>query len=92
VNRKDLIARLASEHSLTTACATRFVDHVFEIIEDALVRGEDVRLYGFGNFSVQTKAARVARNMRTGEPVHVPPKRVAKFTTGETLFSKLQAS
>lgn len=92
MNRNDIVNRLATEHSLTTACAGRFVDHIFEMIEDALVKGEAVRIYGFGTFRPKVRAARVARNPKTMEPVHVPPRRIVKFEVGDTFEGKLQAS
>lgn len=92
MNRNDIVARLATEHSLTTACAGRFVDHIFDMIEDALIRDEVVRVYGFGVFRPKVRSPRTGRNPNTGEPIVIPAKRVVTFEVGDTFDGKLLAT
>lgn len=92
MNRQDLVNRLATQFSLPTAASARYVDFLLDQMEDSLLRGEPVRLYGFGTLTPQVRAARVARNPRTGETVNTPAKRVVKFKAGETLSDKLKAA
>jgi len=58
-------------------------------MNDALTRGHRIEIRGFGSFKVVHRASRVGRNPRTGESVHVPPKRAPLFKTGKSLRSAL---
>ena len=67
MNKNDLIAAVADSSGLTKADAGRAVDAVFSSIEGALKGGGEVRIVGFGTFSVAHRAATTGRNPRTGE-------------------------
>lgn len=54
-------------------------------IAEALAAGEKVNLVGFGTFEVRERAARIARNPQTGEPVEVPATKVPAFKAGKGL-------
>jgi integration host factor subunit beta len=61
------------------------VDVFFKSIMDALGRGEKVEIRGFGNFRLKERAARKARNPKTGDQVEVAAKRVLHFKMGKDL-------
>ena len=61
------------------------VDAFFAEIEDALERGETVKLSGFGNFELRDKPQRPGRNPKTGEEVPIPPRRVVTFHASQKL-------
>ena len=63
----------------------KFVDQVFEIMKEALERGEKVRISGFGNFTVREKRARRGRNPKTGERMEISARRVVSFKPSGTL-------
>lgn len=65
--------------------AVALVDGIFEDIQSAVCSGEAVKIPGFGQFKVRDRAARIARNPATGEPVKVPAKRVFKFLPAKAL-------
>lgn len=65
--------------------AVALIDGVFEDIQAAVCSGEAVKIPGFGQFKVRDRAARIARNPATGEPVKVPAKRVFKFLPAKAL-------
>lgn len=67
------------------------VDAFFEIISDSLIKGQDVKLSGFGNFQIRTKAPRPGRNPRTGEPVAIKARRVVTFHVSPKLKESVQA-
>lgn len=67
------------------------VNAIFDEIADALAQGNRVELRGFGAFSVKNRPARVGRNPRTGEAVHVEEKWVPFFKTGKELRERLNA-
>ncbi|MBQ0133257.1 MAG: integration host factor subunit alpha, partial [Comamonas sp.] len=55
--------------------AKDMVDAYFDLISQSLVNGEDVKLSGFGNFQIRTKAPRPGRNPRTGELIPIEARR-----------------
>ncbi|WP_297619886.1 integration host factor subunit alpha [uncultured Roseicyclus sp.] len=59
--------------------SAQLVERVLELMSDALVNGEQVKISSFGTFSVRAKTARVGRNPKTGEEVPISPRRVLTF-------------
>jgi len=70
---------------MSKADAARAVDAVFEAIENSLKQGTDVRLVGFGTFSVTRRSASEGRNPRTGEKIQIPAQNQVKFKVGKGL-------
>jgi integration host factor subunit alpha len=64
----------------------------FDAIADALRDGDEVRIHGFGNFTIQHRAARMGRNPRTGETVPVAARNVIRFAPSATLSASLKGS
>lgn len=89
MNKNDLIAAVASDAGLSKADASRAVDCVFDSITSALKSGTEVRLVGFGTFSVSQRKASVGRNPRTGEQINIPASKQPKFKAGKGLKDAL---
>jgi len=70
---------------LTRYSAQSAVDAVFSVITGELKNGGDVRLVGFGNFSVSRREASTGRNPQTGDAVQIPARNVPKFSAGKGL-------
>ncbi len=87
MNKNDLVAAVADAASLSKADAAKAVDGVFESITSSLRGGSEVRLVGFGTFSVANRKASEGRNPRTGERIHIPASRQPKFKAGKALKS-----
>ena len=85
MNKNDLIASVADSSGLTKADAGRAVDAVFASIEGALKGGDEVRIVGFGTFSVANRAATTGRNPRTGETIQIAASKQPKFKAGAPL-------
>ncbi len=85
MNKNDLVAAVAEKADLSKADAGKAVDSVFEAIEGALKSGDEVRLVGFGTFSVAARAASQGRNPRTGETIQIPASKQPKFKAGKGL-------
>ena len=85
MNKNDLVAAVADAAGLTKADAGRAVDGVFESITSALKSGGDVRIVGFGTFSVAQRAATTGRNPRTGETIQIKASKQPKFKAGAPL-------
>ena len=82
--KSELIMRLAERNPhLYQRDIERIVSTIFEEVSIALARGDRVELRGFGAFSVKRRAARVARNPRTGASVSVEEKFVPYYKTGK---------
>jgi DNA-binding protein HU-beta len=85
VNKNDLVAEVAASAGLSKADAAKAVDGVFDSITSALSGGREVRLVGFGTFSVAQRKATQGRNPRTGERIQIPASRQPKFKAGKSL-------
>ncbi len=85
MNKNDLVATVATSTGLSKSDAAKAVDGVFGAITDALKKGEEVRLVGFGTFSVAKRAATEGRNPRTGEKISIPASVQPKFKAGKGL-------
>jgi DNA-binding protein HU-beta len=85
VTKSELVDQVADRAALTKQDANRAVDAVLATVEDALRRGSDVTLSGFGKFHVGERRAREGVNPRTGERIQIAPSRVPRFTAGSGL-------
>ena len=85
MNKNDLVATVASSTGISKADAAKAVDGVFNAISSALKKGEEVRLVGFGTFSVAKRAATTGRNPRTGDTIKIPASKQPKFKAGKGL-------
>jgi integration host factor subunit beta len=90
MTKSELITRLAERNPhLYQRDVERIVSTIFEEITAALAEGKRVELRGFGAFSVKHRDARVGRNPRTGEAVHVSEKAIPFFKTGKQLRDRI---
>ncbi len=87
MNKNDLVAAVASSTGLSKSDAAKAVDGVVDSITSALGDGGEVRLVGFGTFSVSHRKATTGRNPRTGEAIQIAATNVPKFKSGKSLKS-----
>lgn len=88
--RSELIQKIADDNPhLYQRDVERIVNTIFDEITGAMSDGDRVELRGFGAFSVKKRDARIGRNPRTGETVHVEEKHVPFFKTGKLLRDRL---
>ncbi len=85
MNKNDLVSAVSNSAGMSMADANRAVDSVFDNITSSLRGGNEVRLIGFGTFSVANRKATTGRNPRTGETIQIPARRQAKFKAGKAL-------
>ncbi|WP_336056199.1 DNA-binding protein HupB [Nitratireductor sp. CH_MIT9313-5] len=85
MNKNELVSAVAEEANLSKGDAQSAVDAVFQVITNELKKGGDVRLVGFGNFSVSRREASKGRNPQTGAEVDIPARNVPKFSAGKGL-------
>ena len=91
VTKSDLIERLSETLKLPKGKAEAVVNVMFDSMSSALERGERIEIRGFGSFEVRSYKAYEGRNPRTGEPVHVKPKRLPFFKVGKELRERVNA-
>ena len=89
MNKNDLVDAVANSTGLSKSDGTVAVDTMLASIADALKGGDEVRLTGFGTFSVSQRKASEGRNPRTGEPIKIPASKLPKFKAGKTLKQAL---
>lgn len=89
LTKADLSRHLMDRLNVSRKDADQLVNAFLDALVTALRRGEGVELRGFGSFRLRDRRARVGRNPRSGQSIHVPPKRVVYFKLGKELRSKL---
>ena len=89
MNKQELIANVADSSGLSKADAGSAVEAVLDAVVGAMKSGDDVRLVGFGTFSVTARAASEGRNPRTGEKIKIPASKQPKFKAGKGIKDAL---
>jgi len=90
VTKKDIVRTISEEVGLTQQQTKEIVQKTFDAIIESLVRERRIELRNFGVFEVKPRAARKARNPRTGEQVDVPRKHVVTFKPGKYMEAKVR--
>ncbi len=85
MTKADIVEQIAAKTGLTKTDTGLVVEGVLEALKEALITGETVEIRGFGTFKIKQRAARRARNPRTGEPVDIPEKFVPTFKPSREL-------
>lgn len=89
MNKVELVAAIAAEAGLTKVDAQKALEASVKAISEALVKGENVQLIGFGTFAVVERAERNGVNPSTGKAIKIAAKKVVKFKAGKALAEKL---
>ncbi len=85
MNKQGLVDVVHGKLGGTRTSAEEVVDAMLDAIVHTMKKGEEVSIAGLGIFSVKARAARTARNPKTGESVHVPAMNVPKFRAAKAL-------
>ncbi len=85
MNKSELIDSIAASSDISKAAAGRALDAALDSITDALKKGDQVVLVGFGTFQVKDRAARTGRNPQTGETIQIKAAKVPGFKAGKAL-------
>ena len=89
MNKNDLVTAVATSTGISKPDGAHAVDAMLDSITGALKDGDEVRLPGFGTFSVRQRKASEGRNPRTGEPIQIPASKLPKFKAGKILKEAL---
>jgi integration host factor subunit alpha len=91
LTKAEMAERLFENVGLNKREAKEFVDAFFEVMREALQRGEQIKLSGFGNFDLRSKNRRPGRNPKTGEEIPISARRVVTFRPGQKLKVRVEA-
>ncbi|KQN07129.1 integration host factor [Sphingobium sp. Leaf26] len=89
MNSSELVDAVASATGTTKAEAKKIIDATFGAIGDAVGKGEEVAVNGFGKFKLKLNAAREGKNPRTGEPLSIPASKGLGFSAAKAVKDKL---
>jgi integration host factor subunit beta len=92
MTKSELIEAVSERTKLPKGKAELIVNCIFDSMVEALKRGEGIEIRGFGSFTVREYKAYEGRNPRTGQPVHVQPKRLPFFKVGKELRERVNES
>ena len=91
MNKAQLIEQLSQKTRMPKSQSEEVLNATLEIITQAVSRGDEVKLVGFGTFDRSRRKARTGRNPKTGKIVKVPPKKVPFFKVGKELKEMVDA-
>jgi integration host factor subunit alpha len=89
LTRADLADALQREVGLSRADSAKLVEEILEHMCEALARGENVKISGFGTFVLRDKGQRVGRNPKTGIEVPIAPRRVLTFRASQRMRDRI---
>ena len=89
MNKYELISALSVRADFSRKDVDKFVNAFIQQIEDSLAGNERVQLVGFGTFNIKSRAARIARNLRSGKEIKIPVSKAPVFTAGKGLREKV---
>jgi DNA-binding protein HU-beta len=81
----DIINKISEQTGISKVKAIMAVEAMFNVIKEAMKRGERIELRGFGVFQVKPRKRGIGRNPRTGDEVQIPPGKTIKFKPGKNL-------
>ena len=85
MNKRDLIDTVSASAEITKKEAELVVNATLDAIVEGIVKEGKVVLPGFGSFETRTRTERTARNIKTGEKIKVPAKKVPAFKPGKAM-------
>ncbi|MBA3582102.1 MAG: integration host factor subunit alpha [Gammaproteobacteria bacterium] len=91
LTKAEMAEMLFDELGLNKREAKELVELFFIEVRDALAKGDEVKLSGFGNFTLRTKNQRPGRNPKTGEEIPISARRVVTFRPGQKLKARVEA-
>ena len=91
MNKTEFVGEVAEKLGVTKKEAAPKVEAVFNVIVEALTKGESIKIPGVGTFEVRERAARKGRNIQTGEEIEIPASKVVKFKPAKALKDAVKA-
>ena len=92
MNKSDLIERISEKSRITKKQAEMVVNIIFDSMTKALQIGDRIEIRGFGSFVARTYESYTGRNPRTGQSIHVAPKKLPFFKPGKELKKRVDGT
>ena len=89
MTKVDIVSSVYEKVGFSKKEAMRVVETIFDILKEALERGEKVKISGFGNFMVRNKRARRGRNPQTGDDIEISSRKILTFKPSQVLKNEL---
>lgn len=89
MTKTDIVEKVWEGRGISKSEAAEAVDAVFELMKGTLESGDDLKISGFGNFTVRKKSARRGRNPQTGESITIANRNIVKFKLSTTLKQEI---
>ena len=89
MTKADIVSSVYEKVGFSKKEAVRVVETIFDIVKEALERGEKVKISGFGNFVVRNKRARRGRNPQTGGDIEISSRKILTFKPSQVLKNEL---
>ena len=88
--KSELVQKLCNTHpNMLRKDVEKIVDIIFSEISEALCRGENIEIRGFGSYKTRTRKARIGRNPKNSEVVQIPEKKAIKWKMSKILYKRL---
>ncbi len=91
VGKGELAHQIAARSGLSLKDAEKTLDAFTQVVQENLAQGREVRLIGFGSWSLRAIAARTVKSIRTGKEVSLPAHKRVGFSVGTTLSQAAEA-
>ena len=88
--KSELLQKLCNMHpNVLRKDMEKILDIIFFEIVDALCRGKNIEIRGFGSYKITNRKARMGRNPKNSETIQIPAKKVIKWKMSKTLFGRI---
>ena len=92
MNKAELVEKIATEVGISKALADRTLTSTMANITNAMAKGEEIQLIGFGSFKIGLRVARTVLHPTSGEKIKIPNLKTVKFTAGKNLKNVINSS
>jgi len=89
MTKADIVEALMAQQGQPRQMAVELVEQVLDLVKDALVDGEEIKIAGFGKFEVKEKSDRRGRNPQTGEEITIEARRIVTWRPSTILKNRL---
>ena len=89
LTRADLAEKINRKMGLSRADSLAMVETILRLMSEALIKGENVKISGFGSFILRDQGERIGRNPKTGIEVPITPRRVMTFRASQLLKDRI---
>ena len=90
MTKKDIVLKIADESKFKQVVVKKVVHRVFDVMLEALLKGDKIEIRNFGVFKIKKRKPRIGRNPRTNQPVPVPERKTVVFKPGLEMKQRIK--